>query len=68
MKSPTDPKITAIVQLHQKARLTAHRARAIEELILSGEEGLEFAAEMLHESVSALDFWFQQFEKARKDA
>lgn len=67
MNAPTvDPKIMALGQIQQAARRASHRAKAIEQMLLAGEADLDFAADMLREAVSGLDFWFEQFEKARK--
>jgi len=61
----TDPTITAITRLQAKAAELNHRARAIAQLLLVGDvSGLPFGVEMLRESVSAVDFWFAQLEKA----
>lgn len=66
MKSAkTDPKITALVQLQSKGRELSARARAVEELLLAGDdEGLVFGLEMLIESASAVGFWMERLGQA----
>ncbi len=57
----TDPKVTALAQLRLKGRELSARAHAIEELLLAGDdEGLPFGVEMLRESASAVEFWFDK--------
>lgn len=66
MKSAkTDPKITALAMLQRKGLELHSRARAIDELILAGDDdGIIFGLEMLRESASAVEFWFAQLEAA----
>lgn len=66
MKSPkTDARITALAQLATAGGKVRFRARAVEELLLAGdEEAMPFALEMLREAASGVEFWFAQLEKA----
>lgn len=66
MKSPKiDQRITALAQLETASNKVRFRTKAVQELLLAGdEEGLVFAVEMLREAVSGVNFWFAQLEKA----
>lgn len=68
MKSPTlDARVTALARLAESGAKVRFRAKAMEELVLAGdEEGLPFAVEMLREAVSGIDFWFTKLEEAAK--
>ena len=62
----TNPTITAIDRLKVKAIELANRARVMEQLVLAGDTaGLPLGVEMLRVSVSAIEFWFAQLEKAQ---
>ena len=62
----TNPTIAAIDRLKVKAIELANRARVMEQLVLAGDTaGLPLGVEMLRVSVSAIEFWFAQLEKAQ---
>lgn len=66
MKTPkTDARVTALARLAENGAKVRFRARAMEELLLAGdEEGLPFAIEMLREAVSGVEFWFGKLDGA----
>ena len=62
----TNPTIAAIDRLKVKAIELANRVRVMEQLVLAGgTAGLPFGVEMLRVSVTAIEFWFAQLEKAQ---
>ena len=55
----------AAERLEMKARELAGRTRGVLQMLAEGQnDGLPFGFEMVRESISAVEFWLSQLEKA----